>query len=299
MWPVVCGWLLGEAGPQFATAPWQLLNVALLGAAAVLIVLVARGQSWALAPLLIFAALDQAAYGLSYIHKEPPRSLQSYVQEQLLPPELSPGRALFPTNGLILRGQRLASGYAGLIPAKRLHVGAPQQLDLAVLRVAQVEWVRLAQGLHPKLDALVRAGQRWLRVPGPLPRARLVTRAQISADPLADIRGLDVASVALVDRPLALGKGAAGQVTMLEDRPGYLKVAIDCSTTQLLVLSESFDAGWRAHGGQSELEVIRVYGDFMGCVVPAQIREVVFVFDPNSLRYGGVVSLLGLVVALN
>jgi uncharacterized membrane protein YfhO len=64
------------------------------------------------------------------------------------------------------------------------------------------------------------------------------------------------------------------------------------------VLAESFHPGWRARVDAEPCEVVRVYGDFMGCVVPAGTHRVAFDFEPRSLRVGIALSLLGLVALM-
>jgi uncharacterized membrane protein YfhO len=61
--------------------------------------------------------------------------------------------------------------------------------------------------------------------------------------------------------------------------------------TQLLVVSESFHEGWQATVDGRDAAVARVNGDFLGCVVEAGNREVVFTFRPAHLVAGGYVSV--------
>jgi len=66
---------------------------------------------------------------------------------------------------------------------------------------------------------------------------------------------------------------------------------------QLLVLSESFDEGWTATVDGRPVRVMRVNGDFLGCVVPAGTHQVALVFAPAHLAWGARVSLGALFVA--
>ena len=64
------------------------------------------------------------------------------------------------------------------------------------------------------------------------------------------------------------------------------------------MLSESFHAGWRAELDGAGCEIVRVYGDFMGCRVDAGSHRVRFFFEPQSFRIGLQISLFGLFLSL-
>ena len=55
---------------------------------------------------------------------------------------------------------------------------------------------------------------------------------------------------------------------------------------------------WQAKVNGETRPVLRVYGDFMGCVVDAGRCEVEFNFRPKSLQLGGWLSAVGLGLAL-
>ena len=81
---------------------------------------------------------------------------------------------------------------------------------------------------------------------------------------------------------------------MLEDRPGSIVVETTAPRSQVLVLTERFHPGWRAADAAGERVPIRVYGDYLGCVVDAGRRRVAFTFAPASARDGLRVSLAGI-----
>ena len=66
------------------------------------------------------------------------------------------------------------------------------------------------------------------------------------------------------------------------------------SSRQLLVLTERFHSGWRAKEDDASRDAVRVYGDFLGCVVEAGTHRVTFAFAPDSARQGLQFSLAGL-----
>jgi hypothetical protein len=130
-------------------------------------------------------------------------------------------------------------------------------------------------------------------MPDPLPRARLVARAIVSGEPAEDAEKIELATAALVSQPVQLRDGAPGSAVILEDKPGRALVATSAEDRRLLVFSESFHSGWQAFVDGARCSVLRVNGDFIGCVVGGGQHEVQFRFAPASLRYGCRLSLLG------
>jgi hypothetical protein len=174
-------------------------------------------------------------------------------------------------------GVRYLWGHISLWPARRLPIasengervaGMPSPAWRASLRVASV--------------ADPRSGP-------PLPRARMLAKVQVSAAPGDDISAIDVARTALVEEPLAL-EGPAGRVQIERETPGELRLWAQAPAHQLLVLSESFHEGWRAWIDGAPAKVMRVYGDFMGCVVPPGEHEIRMRFEPASFTWGARIS---------
>jgi hypothetical protein len=90
------------------------------------------------------------------------------------------------------------------------------------------------------------------------------------------------------------------------DNPGDIRLDVIAAAAQLLVLSESWHPGWQAtiavDAPRSEstqvsaatptrLPIVRAYGDFMACEVPAGRHRVAFRFAPDSLRHAVLLSL--------
>ena len=150
-------------------------------------------------------------------------------------------------------------------------------------------------------DAMVtwRAAMRVASVaakesPRPLPRVRLLTDARVSTRPAIDIRAIDVAKTALVDRAAPLDAGLPGEARMLEEEPGEITIETRAAGRQLLVVSESFHAGWRVWIDGEPGSLLRAYGDFIGCVVPQGSHRIRLHFEPASFRWGARVSALAL-----
>ena len=103
-------------------------------------------------------------------------------------------------------------------------------------------------------------------------------------------RGMIHACQARVFSDLTLAVEALPPVDRIEAR-------VTAPGRQLLVLSESYDEGWMATVGGHPVPVVRVNGDFLGCVVPAGTHQVALVFAPAHLAWGARVSLGALLVA--
>jgi len=244
--------------------------------------------------VIVFVAFDQGLWGYSYAYRWGPlQTIAALAASAEVPPDAKPGDLITPMGGggnvnlPLLRGMRLASGYFGLELTSRLDPADP-----LTQRIAGVKW-------RP-------AGSRWESVPDTMSRARLVSEVLASSDIEADVRRIDISRVAIVDRPVegfsgtpgaateTKRPGEPGSVRVLEDRPGSIVVETTAPRSQVLVLTERFHPGWRAADAAGERVPIRVYGDYLGCVVDACLRRVAFTFAPASARDGLRVSLAGI-----
>jgi len=282
----------------FGSTRAVLLGLLLIGAAALLVALTARGIRWAPAALVLFAAADLGLYGFSYAVFRQTLQGNELVSKLSTPPGWPMGRVLMNPepvgeqgvhfdNTILMTGWARADGYSGLEPSKRL-----DYRTLPALRVAGVRWV-MRNELTIKIPGLT-FQDAWSEVPDPLPRAYLVTAAQQSDRPAEDITKIPIETTALVERPLQIPAGTPGIATRYDDRPGRMEIWVECPTPQLLVVSERYHPGWHARVESKPREVLRVNGDFMGCLVQPGEHRVQFVFQPSSLRYGAIVSCVGL-----
>jgi len=251
-------------------------------AAAGLTLAAARGRALALAGLVLLAAADHAAYGLSYVNRREPSTLEALYErhERQAPAE---GYRRYKGSPLLtMQGIRLVTGYAAMVPDRVLKLPIHLKQDRQRDRLNQLLRVSSASSAY------------GAPVDDPMPRARLVTHAIVSRLPNIDLMRIELESTALVGRPLRLAGGPRGEASIAIDRPGEIHVAVHAGSRQLLVVSESYHPGWSARIGELECEVIPVYGDFLGCAVPAGDHLVRFTFDPQSLRVGSWISAAAL-----
>jgi Bacterial membrane protein YfhO len=272
-------WIVAELAKHVASPFYVLIGAAVLLLATLIVIAAARKVRFALVSLIVFASVDQVVYGLSYIWFSPGlTTINSFVNSQLMPPGNASHRVQFYkayNNVATMKGFRQADGYAALFPKTRLDSG-----KYARLRVASVRWFQTPEG-------------NWSQVESPLPRARLVTKIVVSSRPNEDIDNIDLESTALVEDTLQLQEGNQGEAYIISDRPGKIELNTTATSRQLLVLSESYHVGWQAKIDGESCRVLRVYGDFMGCVVNAGVHIVEFNFNPQSLRLGSWISVLG------
>ncbi len=285
-----------------AWIPWyppalQLVWIPLMGVAAFLMLAAgAFGWRWVVILLPLLQALDTCSY-ITHADQIPGTSRWSHeaLIRDVTPPSDPGGQRVYcrlnekePITGNNLptiSGIRNAVGYTGVsLDENCLHY-VPENPN--TLRVAAVSWVRT---LSAKDTA-------WTPLTDPLPLARLVTKVVVSSSPGDIIESTDVRNVAIVEKevPGLDATAEPGTATIVSQTPGEYGIRTSCKTPQLLVVSERYWRGWHVRIDQEPgPELLRAYGDFMGCVVPAGTHVVEFRFDPVSFRLGVLVSLLAL-----
>jgi len=111
---------------------------------------------------------------------------------------------------------------------------------------------------------------------------------------------IDPRATAVVETTVPSLDGAspdAGRVELREPpTPGRLHLGTDSDRAALLVVSEAFDAGWRATVDGVPVPVVLANALTQGVAVPAGHHDVVFAYWPQSLVRGAIVSLGALVL---
>lgn len=281
--------------PQYVASSGQVwLGPALMTLAAGCVWLVARGYRAGWVALVALTALDLSAYGLSYSVVGRTADLQEYVATTPRPPQrgsqriaaaTAPGSTLRVGDRVLLTGMTRVDGYAGLEPAKRLDYS-----QLPVLRLAGTTWLWSASAADPA------ARSAWTKLDDPAPRARLISRVAPAAA-LRDIASLGLEAAAIeptVELPALPQNAALGIAMIAIDRPGRLAIDVHTPVRQVLATTEGYHSGWRATQAGRELQVVRVNGDFLGCIVEPGNGRVELEFRPASLRAGMVASWCGL-----
>ncbi|MDB5352992.1 MAG: Bacterial rane protein YfhO [Planctomycetota bacterium] len=260
---------IGVARDMAASAIWLALPCLVMA-------LSARG--WRAAPLalILLAAADSAVVAVAPILRHE-RTVDPADPAITGPAAPSSSRVISRVNEAAIGGTRLVEGYVAMTPRRHLDYTKPR-----VLQVASAGWDRADGGAWRALSL------------APLPRARLVAHAAVSRDPGSDLERIDVGTTALVDAPLDLPAGPAGEATIVRDRPGDLVIQTKAGARRLLAVSESFHPGWGVEIDGQPAIPLRVNGDFLGCVIEAGRHDVRLRFDPSSSRVGRRLTMIGL-----
>jgi len=261
----------------FAPVTSAAAGTVLMAAVTVCLLLAAQGRQWALSLLVILTTLDLGIFGFSYVYAAPPQTVES--QSAGVPSSANPlWRYSTPENWgnrVLLKHYRLAAGYAGLFPLTTLPYSGEVFQRLAGVRGV----FELDSSLTPRDDAV--------------DRVRLLTDVRVSTAPAADIDSIDLRRTALVDEAVPQLSGAPGTAALAIDRPGRIDVDTNAPAPQLLSIGERYDEGWRATSDGHPVRVLRVDGDFLGCVVEPGAHRVELRFVPRSLVAGALTSLGG------
>jgi hypothetical protein len=242
----------------------------------------ARGVRAALLVVPLLLAIDLGFWGYSYAWGSAPMSIGEIAALAPEPPADHPAKNLHDAedrpsrNYWLLHDARVARPYVGLSPQFSLPL-----TDEQALRLAGVEWVRTGTG--------------WRQIENPMARLRVVPSARFSQDPAADLTSIRIEETALADRRIStrLARPADASLRLLADRPGRLDIDVDAPDPVLLATTESYHPGWRAETDASTAVPLRLYGDYLGVLVPAGHVRLALRFDPPSLRYGSYASCAG------
>jgi hypothetical protein len=260
-----------------------------------LIVAAARGARWSLYAIIVLIVVDTMSWGILWIWQVPPRPLAAVADAHIAPPDPNAGRVYSPwnaANSLAMKGYRLSHGYFTFLPRREL-----DPKGLTAQRLAGVRWALNSDGLKKKSLFESPPGS-WIEVPNPMPRVRMITHTLVSDSVANDVEQIDIGKTALLERPIDIEEGEIGTARIVTERPGFIEVLTSSPTRQLLVLSESFHAGWQATEDGRPISIMRAYGDFQAVVVEPGQRRIAFRFRPTSFMMGAWISGAGACAAL-
>lgn len=245
-------------------------------------------------------------------------------------------REMLQPNSNLLHGVSAVDGYTGIGPSwtadllgdhnragilnslyrleKGRLIAAPAFFDL--LEAVSVRWVilpsRISEG---RMEHVASVGSAELyRLPGTLPRARVLSRARIVGSPEELLKLLangeiDLRRELVLSDPanLALATGldssegrpeAVGEARMVVD--GATQVVIDAVAPRggWLLLSDTWYPGWKATVDGRPAPMLRANVAHRAVSLPPGNHRVVFRFRPASTARGFVLSAAGLVLLL-
>ena len=189
-----------------------------------LIVLAARGAVFAPAALIVLTMVDPLYYAGTFAVWGETSNIEERLAKLSVPPADSSHRLLGGNlndiDACSLIGRPRIDGFEGLPPFKRL-----DYRQLNPRRVGSVGWVspeishlHAYEHEYSIFDTSDMSGlpessiPGWFLVPNPLPRARMVSRVEVSDEPGQAINRIDIDTTALVETPLELAAGEPGSV---------------------------------------------------------------------------------------
>lgn len=159
--------------------------------------------------------------------------------------------------------------------------------------------IRVAEGSAPQGEAKV---YRMYEIPR---RAWLVYQTQTTDDVFAALRasGFDPFATAVTRSPSSVdfdGGGGRGEgaVTVTEDYPGHLSLAVTTDSPALLVISEAYYPGWAASVNGQPVSVIEADAFLQAVPIPAGNSTVELNYRPATLLAGAIISLLSLTACI-
>jgi hypothetical protein len=147
-----------------------------------------------------------------------------------------------------------------------------------------------------------------LRNPSALPRAFVPARVESVPDERERMTKLaapefDPKAVAYVETAVAVPDGARGHATIIAETPSEVTLSVSMETPGLLVLTDTWNKGWRARLNGEPVSILIADHALRGVVVPQGSWILKFTYQPSSFPAGlalfglGMVALAGLLVA--
>lgn len=196
-------------------------------------------------------------------------------------------------------GFEMHQGYVAGVPEglfrMELHLPRIQQL------IGITHWV----ARHPERPEFQdvftgSSGVKVFRVPGAMPRAWMVHRAESVSgfnqlNPRLTDPALDFRSTAVLIGTLPSLETCDGEdtVNIVRKGPDRVTVAVKARCRGLLVVGDSYFPGWRVRVDGHPGTLLPVYGVLRGVVVPGGMHTVDMIYRPASVIAGISLSLLG------
>ncbi len=256
-------------------------------------------KEWAIYAWVIFTFADLTGYVIFHHYKNSIYTLDEL--KSLETPLLIQHQRIFIFNNgdyqdslPAIKNIPLSSSYLSMKPRRKLDYSNEK-----VLALSGTLW--LGKPTTPQVDDIYfgRHEWEWTKSPiTPLGYARLLTKAIVAENPMTVLKDIDIESVAIVKKPIEIRGETPGQVTIQTEESGLIVLTTETRSVQLLVVAESNNPGWRVTIDGEQQEVIPVYGDYLGCLVPEGNHRIEFRFYPRKLPLACWVSLTGIVLTI-
>ncbi len=225
-------------------------------------------------------------------------------------------RMLFPASGRWALESSFDRDNLGLTPTHKralltaFRVSEETPHFARLLAMSSVNYVLAlhAEGLEDlsevaRVSSPFRLPIRVFRVRDPLPLVYVVGRGRV-LDPRAPVYDSLVSGfeprreVLLTEGPALDSDAFSGSASVRERRPDRILIETDLDKPGYVVLTDSYDAGWRASVDGRPAPVLRANIAFRAVPVPAGRHEVEQVYRPPAVLVGVLVSALAGLVAL-
>jgi len=140
------------------------------------------------------------------------------------------------------------------------------------------------------------------------PRAKLVGAWKTVSDEAALFAALndpafDPAATAIVETELpnpspTTDQAELGSAQIVARTPNSVTVEVDAASRALLVLTDQYFPGWNAYINGEQTRVVPAYGIFRAVQVEAGKQEIVFRYEPASLRWGLAISICAMLASI-
>jgi hypothetical protein len=207
---------------------------------------------------------------------------------------------------LVLHDYSLVDGYSGLEPASPIPIRSRVYAHITGARaVSDGEWKLLADPLP--LLRLRNKAVLMINRDALLIDSELMGESALMEHPftppgldrdLDQVTHFDFSKAALVEGPLSLDSNASGSLDLVEDHPGRMNLVAIVSGSMLCTVGVRFHPGWKVRLDDKPQATVRVDGSLLGFVVPEGRHRIDCRFEPDDFRYGKLISLFGVVMAL-
>lgn len=134
-----------------------------------------------------------------------------------------------------------------------------------------------------------------------LPKAYLVGNYEVVSDDQEIIdkilnENFDISKSAIVEKNPGFDREEdfEGNVKIAENSPNKIILKTNSDTNSLLVISDNFYPGWKAVVNGENNEILRTNYTFRGIPLPAGENSVEISYQPDSFRWGVIISLLSI-----
>ncbi len=141
--------------------------------------------------------------------------------------------------------------------------------------------------------------------PSALPRAYIVSAAEVISDARAQLERLfdpsfNPQQTVLLEEPPKeeIAPGASGRIASVAYYAQSVVADVEADAPVFLVLTDTWYPGWIARVDGKEVPIYRANYTFRAVVVPQSAHEVVFSYEPRSVRIGLVISIASLIAWL-